>query len=442
MNRLYGELIKDLLLLWRDRAGLLILFLMPALLVVIITLVQNNVYKLMGETSARVLLVDRDPEGGLGREIEAGMHGVALSREFQGRVVAAAEARDLVARGSFQACIVIPPGAGRTLTELATAELRASLDGSSAENGSSVESGKRPEVSIYFDPTVLGVFRSGIENSLTMIVRGLEIKARIKAFGQLLPGYLERELKKQAGDFAEYVSVPPLKVDFGTEPLLTITGRALSRSGLPVVPTPVQHNVPAWALFGMFFIVVPMAVFFLRERREGTLARLLALPAPYVVILAGKVLAFTLVCFCQFGLIVLIGRYLLPLLGLAAFEPGRNYGAMAAVVLAAALAATGYGLLLGCASRTYEQASMFGSISVVVASALGGVMVPVYAMPELMRRISVISPVGWGLEAFLDIFVRGGNLASVGGEIGALLAFAAGTGLLAWLFFTRRDGMG
>ncbi len=435
MNRLYGELIKDLLLLWRDRAGLLILFLMPALLVVIITLVQNNVYKLMGETSARVLLVDQDSDGVLGREIEAGMHGVSLSREFQGKAVTDAEARDLVARGRFQACIVIPPDAGRALTKLATDEVRASLDGSTATTG------KRPELSIYFDPTVLGVFRGGIENSLAMIVRAQEIKARIKAFGDLLPGYLERELKKQAGDFAEYVSVPPLKIDFGTEPLLTITGRALSRSGLPVVPTPVQHNVPAWALFGMFFIVVPMAVFFLRERREGTMARLLALPVPYAVILFGKVLAFTLVCFCQFGLIVVIGRYLLPLLGLAAFNPGHNYGAMAAVVLAAALAATGYGLLLGCASRTYEQASMFGSISVVVASALGGVMVPVYAMPELMRRISIISPVGWGLEAFLDIFVRGGNLASVGGEIGALLAFAAGTGLLAWLLFTRRDGL-
>jgi len=436
MNRLYGELIKDLLLLWRDRAGLLILFLMPALLVVIITLVQNNVYKLMGETSARVLLVDQDPGGLLGREIESGMHGVILTRELDGRPVTADEARNLVSRGTFQAGIVIPPGAGREMTELATAEVRASLTGSSAPGG------PRPELSIYFDPTVMGVFRSGIENSLTMIVRSLEIKARIKAFGELLPGYLERELKKQAGEFADYVSVPPLKIDLKTAPLLTIAGRALSRSGLPVVPTPVQHNVPAWALFGMFFIVVPMAVFFLRERQEGTMARLLALPVPYAVILAGKVLAFTLVCFCQFGLIVVIGRYLLPHLGLPAFEPGHNYGAMAAMVLAISLAATGYGLLLGCVSRTFEQASMFGSISVVVASALGGVMVPVYAMPELMRRISVISPVGWGLEAFLDIFVRGGNLASIGGEIGSLLAFAAATGLLAWMFFVSRDRVG
>ena len=94
------------------------------------------------------------------------------------------------------------------------------------------------------------------------------------------------------------------------------------------------------------------------------------------------------------------------------------------VVLAASLAATCYGIMLGTISRTYEQASMFGSISVVAASAIGGVMVPVYAMPEIMQKISVISPLGWGLNAFLDIFVRGGDVAAVTAELSLLLLFA------------------
>jgi ABC-2 type transport system permease protein len=433
MNRIYGELIKNLLLLWRDRAGLLILFLMPALLVVIITLVQNNVYKMMGESAARVLLVD-DDGGELGREIVAGMKGVALTRELGGRAVTAGEAKELVASGRFQACIVIPAGASETLVALARAEVRASL------TGESLPEAARPEVAIFFDPTVLGVFRGGIENGLSVIVRSREIGARIKALGEILPVHLEKQLKQEAGAFAEYVSLPPLEIKFETGPLLEISGQSLSRAGLAMVPTPVQHNVPAWSLFGMFFIVVPMAVFFLRERKEGTMTRLLALPVSYAVILVGKVLAFILVSFCQFGLIVLIGLYVLPLLGVDAFDPGHNPGAAAAVVLAAALAAAGYGLLLGCLCRTFEQASMFGSISVVIASALGGVMVPVYAMPEMMRKISALSPVGWGLEAFLDIFVRGGNLAGVAGQVGALLAFGAGAGLLAWFAFIGRAG--
>jgi ABC-2 type transport system permease protein len=433
MNRIYGELVKNLLLLWRDRAGLLILFLMPALLVVIITLVQNNVYKLMGESAARVLLVDADG-GELGKEIVAGMKGAVLTRELDGHPVTAEEAKKLVAAGRFQACIIVPAGATAQLAELAGGEVRAELAGEAAPKATG------PEVAIFFDPTVLGGFRGAIQNGLTVIIRSLEIKARVKAFGEQLPAHLEREIRKVAGPMADYVTVPPVKVSFATEPLLNIKGQALSRAGLAVVPTPVQHNVPAWALFGMFFIVVPMSTFFLRERKEGTMTRLLALPVPYAVILTGKILAFILVSFCQFGLIVLIGRFVLPLLGLAAFDPGHSIGAVLVVVLAAALAATGYGLLLGCLARTYEQASMFGSISVVVASALGGVMVPVYAMPEMMRKISALSPVGWGLEAFLDIFVRGGNLAGVIGQVTLLLAFGAGAGLVAWLAFVRRAG--
>ena len=39
-------------------------------------------------------------------------------------------------------------------------------------------------------------------------------------------------------------------------------------------PSSVQQNVPAWLIFGMFFVVMPMSALFIVERRDGTLARL------------------------------------------------------------------------------------------------------------------------------------------------------------------------
>ena len=53
----------------------------------------------------------------------------------------------------------------------------------------------------------------------------------------------------------------------------------------------------------------------------------------------------------------------------------------------------------------------FGAVSVVIAAAIGGIMVPVFAMPPVMQTISIFSPLSWGLNAFLDVFVRGGSLA-------------------------------
>jgi ABC-2 type transport system permease protein len=424
---------KDLLLLWRDRAGLLVLFLMPAVLVVIITLVQDNVHKLMGETSARVILVDQDKDV-LGERIAERMTRLELVREIGGRPVEAGEAAELVARGDYQACIIIRPETTRRLTARLADEVQASLSGGKALGET------LPELELLFDPTVMGGFRAAMQNSLAMVVMEFEVGERVKALSRQLPGFIEGEMKKEAGDYADFISVPPLDFVMSTEPALVIHQGAASKKGLTVVPSPVQHNVPAWALFGVFFIVVPMAGALIRERQEETLARLISMPVPYPVILAGKIAAFVLVCFAQFSLILLIGRFILPLLGVDAFRPGDEWLAVFVVAIAVSLAATGYGIMLGTICRTYEQASMFGSISVVAASAIGGVMVPVYAMPDIMQRISVLSPIGWGLEAFLDVFVRGAGLSAVTGELLSLLAFALLSVLIARLFFVRSAG--
>ena len=434
LGKFAATLLKDLLILSRDRAGLLVLFLMPAVLVVIITLVQNNVHKLMGETSARVILVDQDGDR-LGHLLGEKMSGIELVTGIDGVKIERQQAKELVAAGDFLASIFIIEGTTQALVQKAEEEARAALAGGADRERTALE------LEVLFDPTVLGGFRSALQNSLAMVVMEFELREKMEALSAIIPRHFEAEMKKRAGDFADYIEVPSLEINLSTEPILVIRSGSASRGGKEVIPSPVQHNVPAWALFGMFFIVVPMAGSLIKERQEETLARLLTMPVPYPVILAGKTAAFMAVCFCQFAIILLIGKYLLPFLGLDAFRLGSELGAAIVVVGAAALAATSYGIMLGTICRTYEQASMFGSISVVAASAIGGVMVPVYAMPEIMRQISVVSPVGWGLEAFLDIFVRGGGLPTVAGELILLLAFACGTSLVAWLLFARRAGV-
>ncbi|MGD8836721.1 MAG: ABC transporter permease, partial [Desulfobacteraceae bacterium] len=187
-----------------------------------------------------------------------------------------------------------------------------------------------------------------------------------------------------------------------------------------------------------FFIVLPMAGSFIKERLSGVALRTLSLPVSYPTIVAGKMSAFMLVCLVQFTLILLIGKLLLPWLGTPPFELGASPGAAALVAFCATLAATGYGILLGTAVQTYEQASMFGPISIVIAAALGGIMVPVYAMPTFMQKISVISPLAWAQNAFLDLFARGGTLQSVLPDISLLLIFAMACIATAWLLFSRR----
>jgi ABC-2 type transport system permease protein len=79
---------------------------------------------------------------------------------------------------------------------------------------------------------------------------------------------------------------------------------------------------------------------------------------------------------------------------------------------------------------------------VVVAAALGGVMVPVYMMPKAIQTISAFSPLSWGLDGFLEIFVRGEGLAAVADNALALLAFFAATLAIAWWLFHRQRRTG
>jgi ABC-2 type transport system permease protein len=102
------------------------------------------------------------------------------------------------------------------------------------------------------------------------------------------------------------------------------------------------------------------------------------------------------------------------------------------------MAACGYGILLGTMARTYEQASAFGAVSVVIAAAIGGIMVPVFVMPPVMQTISIFSPLSWGLNAFMDVFVRGGSLGSVLPDITLLVLFFLVTILIAWFNLSRK----
>jgi ABC-2 type transport system permease protein len=189
----------------------------------------------------------------------------------------------------------------------------------------------------------------------------------------------------------------------------------------------------------MFFIVVPLSGTMIRERQTGTFRRLMTMPVSRAGLLAGKVSAYTLVCLLQFALMLAAGVFALPALGVPGLELSPGWAASLPVALAAAMAATGYGILVGTLAKSYEQASMFGAVSVVIAAAIGGIMIPAYVMPRYMQEISVLSPLAWGLGAFQEVFVRGGGLLAAGRKTGLLLLFFTLTMTIAWLSL-RRSG--
>ena len=447
MNRMYkigATVSKELLLLSRDRTGLLVLFIMPALLVLVMTLVQENVLKTMGESNTRVLFVDHDRRE-VGQTIEKKLiesGAIEIIKKIDGKEVDEKRALERVLKGDYQLCVIIPEGTTAAVKTRARQVVRQSF----AMAEMPVESSLRTrDITVYFDPTVFGGFRSAVLNSLELVIVGIELNEKMNVLSELLPEHINRTLRKAMGPLLpeSFVNdIPGMRLDFSRDRLLRIAERPASQFDFEKKPTSVQQNVPAWALFGIFFIAVPMAGALIKERHDETLARLLTLPVSFLSVMTGKIIAYVLVCLAQFGLIVFIGKFILPLLGTPVLDMGSDPVAVIIITLSAVLAATGFGILLGTIAGTYEQASMVGPISIVIAAALGGIMVPVYAMPKIMREISVYSPLAWGHDAFLDVFVRGGNIRTVSSDIVALLSFFVATVLISWVYFSLRKRNG
>jgi ABC-2 type transport system permease protein len=385
---------KDLILLSRDRAALLLLFVMPAALALVITLVQENVFKTVGGVRLEGLLVDHD--GGTVADSLAQHYGdieeFSLSRERD-----ELSALKAVEDGDAQFCIIVPAGT--------TAALR---DGARRLE----ETSARPELELYVDPTLSAGFKSALRSALERVLLMMEIQARSEAL---------------------------LGRPWNQTGLFEIESRNATRGGFDVLPTSVQQTVPAMAVFAIFFIVVPLAGALVRERRGGAFARIMVAPVSRLAFVGGKLAAYAAVCLCQFTLILLMGKTLLPLLGTPKLVLGNDLPAIVMIALCSSLAACGYGILLGAVARTSEQATTIGPISVVIGAALGGIMVPVFVMPKTMQTISRFSPLEWGHHALLDIFVRGGSLSMIWPQIVLLLLFFVVTLALAGAAFSRRS---
>ena len=203
-------------------------------------------------------------------------------------------------------------------------------------------------------------------------------------------------------------------------------------------PSAVQQNVPAWLVFGMFFVIAALSNLFVSERSTGALARLQSLGVPRAVLLASKALPYLGVNAVQAALMLAVGVWLMPLIGGDALSlQGIHWGALLVTLVALSLAAVGMALALACAIRTHAQATAVGPIVNVLMAAVGGIMVPKFVMPAFMQRIAEWSPMNWGLEALLSVLLRGGDIAASLPHVLRLGGFAAAMFVIAALLFGR-----
>ena len=214
---------------------------------------------------------------------------------------------------------------------------------------------------------------------------------------------------------------------------------AAERMSVGPRPTAVQQNVPAWLVFGMFFVVASIAGLFVEERACGALARLRSLGVKPWQLIVSKIVPYLGVNGVQAMLMLAVGVWLMPEIGGEGLSlQGVHWGALLLMLLAISLAAVSLALAVASLVSTHAQASTLGPILNVLMAALGGVMVPVFVMPPVMQKIATYSPMNWGLEGLLNVLLRNGDVASVLPQAARLAGFSMLTLVIAFGLFRRR----
>jgi ABC-2 type transport system permease protein len=175
------------------------------------------------------------------------------------------------------------------------------------------------------------------------------------------------------------------------------------------------------AIFFLFFTAQFGVLSLLAERRQGTLPRLVAAPIPPWTIVAGKAIGSFILGVTAMAVIVVASTFLL----------GADWGnpiGVAALVVAAVLAAMGITALITTLGRTEEQAGGWNAIVAVTLGILGGSFFDLSQAPEILSRLSFITPHAWFLQGLDELAAPSATLADAALPLGALLAFAVVTG--------------
>lgn len=393
---------KEITLITRDTGGLVILFLMPLLLILIVTFVQDGTYRNFSKEKIAILLIDNDKDE-ISQKIKEHLDSSALFNIVsgkEGKPFTEEMARRLVLQGKYVMAIVVPEKLSsdtKLRVNQNVSRMVSLFSGMSAEETTDNKQTQAKNIRLYFDPTLQASFKETVKGA----IRNMMAEVETHYIYHSLEEYMEAEdsigIDKQSIVFEE---ISPKSTDE------------------KIIPNSVQHNVPAWALFAIFFIVIPLSTNIIKEKTQGTGLRVFTSPQPYSLFLTGKIVVYIVVSLIQFVLMLLVGLYIFPLMGLPSLVVTGKITLLAVMAAASGLSAIALGVLLGTLAKTQEQAAPLGATITVILAAIGGVWIPVFAMPHTMQTIAKISPMNWGLQGFYDILLRDGSCSAIAPEIG------------------------
>ena len=340
MYKLWATIIKDVLMLTRDKVGLIFMFLMPIILAIVITATQNSTFELVNKNKLPLLICNKDT----GEASKLLVNAIEKVGMFTVKKIAANETQQRISERMHEKdaliAIIIPVDFSDKIKATATATATKALNnfGLQSDTTNVVGDSLQP-IELLYHPVLQESFRQSIQGALRSSLQMVQSKEVLKSIyfslnEKPLPDSLENEI---------------------IENQVAINEIPVSRDGSKNIPNATQHNIPAWTIFAMFFVVISLGSSIVKEKLNGSFVRLKTLPTNYLLALLSKQITYLIVTMLQAAIIFAIGIYLFPMMGLPALNLPADIIGLILVTLACGLCAVSFAICIGVFAHTQEH---------------------------------------------------------------------------------------
>ena len=413
MKKLFLIGLKDLKLIFRDRAALIFMLLAPFLLTIGMGFVTGRFSGgSSGLSDIPVVIVNLDQDQ-LGNALADVFSSEELADLMEPSTSSDPEAaRRLIDEDEAAAAVIIPEGFTRSIIP---------AEGTMFEADAAQP--RAVQIEVYTNPsrpTSSGVVKAIVDEFISRVEEG-RTSGMTSVLGLLQAGLLDpQNAESEARALFQ-------DVDEAQSAVLTLK---TSTEGAEAVEFDIlAYMAPGMALLFLMYTVSYGGRSILAERSQGTLPRLLVSPTMASQVLGGKVLGIFLTGVAQVGILILASSLFF----------GVRWGdavGLILLILATVFGATGWGMLITALARSPAQVGSVGSAIMLIFGILGGSFINLDQMPPLVRTVSKITPNAWGLDGFTTL-ARGGTLPNLLEPIAALLIMGTLLFGIAVLLFNR-----
>ena len=398
---------KDLRVIFRDRAALILMLLAPFAMTIAMGLVTGTLSSSGGGLSQVPLVVVNLDQGILGNTLVEVLKSPELSKLLaveENTDVGAARA--LLDADKTAAIVIIPTGFSASVFP---------QNGQTSSTNAQIEVYKNPSRTIS-----TGVVQAIVENFVNE-VETRRIGGEVAVTQLIASGLITQQ---QAAAVYEQVANQPSNLQN-----LTLNTQ---QATVQEEPSFLMYIAPGFALLFLMYTVSLGGKTLLTERQEGTLTRLMTTPTQPSQVLVGKMVGTFMMGLAQITILIVASALLL---GLRWGDPV----AIALLLITTVAAATGWGMLLAAFSRTPGQVSSIGMAMTLLFGLVGGSFFG-GVFPGIIGYIGMLTPNYWGQKGF-NTLTNGGNLQDLLPVYAALLVMTAILLVISVVVFRRKGLM-